>query len=120
MKLEEITKLLGARIHVRGRACIKDIDINTVAACDLMSDVLKHWDHGVDMLLTGLNTVQAVRTGSVASVKAIILVRGKIPTPAVIEVAKEEEISLFSTDSSLFDASGMLYATGMRHKSTET
>ncbi len=85
----------------------------TVAAGDLMSDILAHMGTP-DLLLTGLVTNQAIRTCAVAGIRAIAVVRGKPIPESFVELAREEDIVLMTTDLTLFEASGTLYAHGLR------
>lgn len=79
-----------------------------IVAADLMSDVLVEGQPGA-LLLTGLVTVQAVRTAVIADLAGVVFVRGKMPADDVIALARAERIPLFVTGRSLFDASGILF-----------
>ncbi len=65
------------------------------------------------LLLTGLTSVQTVRTAKIAGVVAIVFVRGKKPLPEVIEVAKAESMPLFATTYGMFVCCGRLHACGL-------
>ena len=43
----------------------------------------------------------------------IVLVRSKLPTPEMIELAKESGIVLMTTDKRMYDACGILYCNGL-------
>ncbi len=110
LTLREVAEELEARIHCGEEhlynRCTK------VAAADLMSDLLRiPVDHVV--LLTGLNSVQAVRTCVLTNMRAMILVRGKEPSQDVIEEARKYALPLMSTKFSLFTSCGRLYARGL-------
>ena len=77
-----------------------------------MSDVLARPTEGI-LLLTGLTSVQVVRTSKIAGVVAIVFVRGKIPLPEVVEVAKSQRMPLFSTPFGMFTSCGRLHAMGL-------
>jgi predicted transcriptional regulator len=77
-----------------------------------MSDVLAFTRPG-SLMLTGLVNIQSVRTADIAEVKAIIYVRGKVPTPDSIELAKEKRIPLLSTNYHMYEACGILYCNGI-------
>ena len=47
----------------------------------------------------------------------IVFVRGKVPANEVIDMAKERNIILMSTDYTLFEACGILYQAGLKGKS---
>ncbi len=88
------------------------IEITRCGASDLMSDVLARPTEGI-LLLTGLTSVQVVRTSKIAGVVAIVFVRGKKPLPEVIEVAKAEGMPLFNTTHGMFVCCGRLHACGL-------
>ena len=112
MKLRDISKILDAEL-LSGEEKQLDIEISTVAASDLMSDILARAEIP-DMLLTGLSNSQVVRTSSIFGIKVVMLVRGKPVDPNVIELAKEEGILLMMTKVNMFDSCGMLYEIGVR------
>ena len=49
------------------------------------------------LLLTGLTNAQVVKTAATRHIAAIILVRGKEPSTEAIELAKELQIPILST-----------------------
>ncbi len=89
-----------------------DMEIEKGFAADLMSDVLAFsMDKGI--LLTGLVNLQVVRTAEMMDIKSICFVRGKAPTPEIVEFAKQKSIVIFSTKLLMFNACGLLYANGL-------
>jgi hypothetical protein len=111
LSLERVKELLGAEVLW---PCDLSIVIESVGSADLMSDVLSLGWPGM-LLLTGLANIQAVRTASVADIKAVVFVRGKKPSRDAIELAQQSGIPLLSTPLIMFEASGILY-TEMRGK----
>ncbi|HWQ82974.1 MAG TPA: DRTGG domain-containing protein [Anaerolineales bacterium] len=77
-----------------------------------MSDVLAT-AQPESILLTGLNNPQTIRTAQMADIRAIIFVRGKSPTPDVVEVAEREQIPLISSPHGMFELCGRLYTAGL-------
>ncbi len=110
MKLSEIVNILDASI-LAGQDQL-DKEILRGGASDLMSDILIAVSEGC-IFLTGLVTVQAVRTSVVAGVGAMVFVRGKEPPPEVIEMARAEGVPLLSTPYSMFVSCGRLHAQGI-------
>ena len=106
ISLERVKDILDAEVLW---PCDLSVTIESVGAADLMSDVLALGWPGM-LLLTGLANVQAVRTASVADIKAVVFVRGKKPAPDVIELAEQMGIPLLTTPLIMFEASGLLYA----------
>ena len=110
MKLSEIVDALEAKVLNGGDHL--DIDITTCGASDLMSDILAGLSEGC-ILLTGLTTIQVIRTAMVAGVGAVVFVRGKTPPQEVIDLAKEQELPLISSPYSMFVSCGRLHACNL-------
>lgn len=89
-----------------------DCDITRCGASDLMSDILARPSDGI-LLMTGLTSVQVIRTAKIAGVTAVLFVRGKRPLPEVIETARIEQVPLYSTPLSMFVSCGRLHALGL-------
>lgn len=79
---------------------------------DLMSDLLAGFAEG-SVFLTGLTTVQAIRTASVCGAGAVVFVRGKQLPDVVLELAKEENIPVLISPYSMFVSCGRLYSKGL-------
>jgi hypothetical protein len=90
-----------------------DVEILSACGADLMSDVMAFVKDQV-LLFTGLINVQVVRTAILMDIQAICFVRGKSPTPDMVEMAKENGIVLLRTKLPLFLACGKLYEAGVR------
>ena len=110
MKLSEIVDVLDAVVLT------KQNDLNKeyikVGGSDLMSDILAGLSEG-GVLVTGLTTVQVVKTAIIAGVSVVIYVRKKKPPREVIDLAESEGIPLLSSSLSMFVTCGRLYARGM-------
>jgi predicted transcriptional regulator len=110
MKLSQIVETLEAKVLTG--ADLLDKDINTCGASDLMSDILAGLSEGC-ILLTGLTTVQVIRTAMVAGVGAVVFVRGKTPPQQVIDLAKDQSLPLISSPYSMFVSCGRLHACNL-------
>lgn len=110
MKLREICKLLDCDI-ITGENYL-DREVKFAFGSDLMSDVLAYTEEET-VLLTGLCNNQVIRTAEMLDLKAIVFVRGKTPTEEVVEMAKEDDILLLTTEHSMYSASGILYSKGL-------
>jgi predicted transcriptional regulator len=110
MTVTNIVKILDAKVYTG------DDKLETVvqAACgaDLMSDVMAFVKEEV-VLLTGLVTIQAIRTAIIMDVSVVVFVRGKKPMQDVVNLARENNIILLSTNLPMFLACGKLYAAGL-------
>lgn len=106
LSLAEVCDLL------RAQACWApdlSVSVSSVGAADLMSDVLAFGRPGM-LLLTGLNSPQAVRTAAITDLAAVVLVRGKTPNPELTATARQAGLPILSTPLTMFEASGRLYA----------
>ena len=112
MKLSDVIDLLNAEVLFSNDEKL-NMEIKQASASDLMSDVLASKDVP-DILLTGLTNTQVIRTSSISGIKAIVIVRDKSLESKVIELAKEEGISLITTHLSLFESCGKLYEKGIK------
>jgi predicted transcriptional regulator len=110
MKLSEIVNALEATV-IYGKNHLEK-EVTTCGASDLMSDILAGLSEGC-ILLTGLTSVQVIRTAMVAEVGAIVFVRGKTPPQEVINLAREQELPLISSPYSMFVSCGRLHASKM-------
>ena len=110
MKLFQIVEALEAKVLVGNDLLEKDID--TCGASDLMSDILAGLSEGC-ILLTGLTTVQVIRTAMVAGVGAVVFVRGKMPPQEVINLAEKQDLPLISSPYSMFVSCGRLHACNL-------
>ena len=111
MKLYEVADILTAKVLV-GKEQL-DNDIAGGGSADLMQDVLSAVAKDA-VLLTGVIDEQVVRTAKIAGVGAVVIVRGKTPSQRFIDLAKNNDMPLLLTGSSLFVASGRLYMNGLR------
>ncbi len=110
MKLSAIKETLSAEV-LTGEEFL-DKEANAAFGCDLMSDVLAFVREGT-VLLTGLTNPQVIRTAEMIDVFAIIFVRGKKPNGQVLDMAKERNITVMTTDYILYNACGKLYEKGL-------
>ncbi|MFP4474452.1 MAG: DRTGG domain-containing protein [Desulfatibacillaceae bacterium] len=110
MTLSEIVETLEANILVGHDQLARQFVSG--GASDLMSDILAGLSEG-SVVLTGLVTVQSIRTAVVAGVGAVVFVRAKTPPPEVIDHAREQGVPLLSSPYSMFVSCGRLYAAGL-------
>ena len=111
MKICTILELLDARV-VSGE---ERLGAHVYSACgsDMMSDVLAYVKEQA-VLLTGLVNLQVVRTAEMMDMKCIVFVRGKTPSPEIVELAEESGMVLLKTDERMYVACGKLYENGLR------
>lgn len=110
MLLKDVVNTLGADL-VFGENFL-ETDIHAVCSSDLMSDVLAFVKDQA-LLITGLVNPQVVRTAEIMDMKAILFVRGKIPTEDILKLADEFSIAILKTPETMYVASGKLYSAGL-------
>jgi len=103
--LARIRELLSAEVF-----CGNDLSakVEEVGAADLMSDVLALSKPGM-LLLTGLVSMQVIRTAMVADLCGVVFVRGKKPAGEIIALAREANLPVLGTSLTLFESAGRLY-----------
>ena len=110
MKISEIVKLLDAKPLCGADS--EDLEVMSASASDMMSDVLA-FVKDQSILITGLMNVQVVRTAEMLDVACVVFVRGKRPTPDIIDMAVERDMCILSTHHTLYVACGILYQNGL-------
>jgi len=111
MKITEITTLLGGHI-VSGKARAYT-SVRYGFAADLLSDVLTLETDGI-LVITGLCTLQTIRTAEMAEVDCVVIARGKKVSPAMVDLAERTGVILIEADCSVFKASGILFEAGLK------
>ena len=82
-------------------------------ASDLMSDVLR-WHQENMILITGLATIQTIRTAEMSGIPCVVLARGKKASEEMLELAIESNITIITSPVSMFEISGKLYEQGIK------
>lgn len=110
MKLQKICNIVeGTLLNVFPNST----DYTKAFASDLMSDVLR-FSMGNTVLITGLSTIQTIRTAEISSVTCLIIARDKKVSSEMIKLASENQISIISTSASVYEISGLLYMNGLK------
>ena len=95
-------------------------DFNTPICCagasDLLSDVLAFTTRSAQnmILLTGLCTLQVIRTVSLLDIPVVMFARGKKPSAEMLQLAEENRIVVLGCRKTIFYASALLYNAGIR------
>ena len=116
MKISKVAELLEARICA-GEEYLDD-EVHSACGSDLMSDVLAYVKNQA-VLLTGLVNPQVIRTAEMMDMKCIVFVRSKVPSEAMLELAKDCGIAVMATNKRLYEACGILYSNGLNNKNIE-
>ena len=110
MDLYEIRDILSATVLCGEEGLGREV--HSACASDFMSDVLAYVkDQAV--LLTGMVNPQVVRTAEMMDMKCIVFVRGKVPGPDIVELARERDIVVMRSELRMFIACGLLYSRGL-------
>lgn len=110
MELSKVSQLVNGNIVHESAS---PPQLKYAFSSDLMSDVLRfHMEKTI--LITGLSTVQTLRTAEMSNIECIIFARDKKVTDDMIELAVENNISLITTPLTLFEVSGRLYGNGIK------
>lgn len=110
MKIRDIKELLNAEILCFPEGL--DTEVNSACGSDMMSDVLAYVkDQAV--LLTGLLNPQVIRTAEMMDMVCVVFVRSKKPTEEMLNLARDHEMVVLSTDLRMYDACGKLYKAGL-------
>ena len=111
MTISEIAAVLDAQW-----LCCKEDgqrEICYAFASDMMSDVLAYVQEDT-LLLTGLVNSQSIRTAEMLDLPCVVFVRGKNPHRDAIERAREMGMPALSTQHTMFESCGRLYAAGLK------
>ncbi len=110
MTIADVKRILNAEV-LCGDECL-DKEVHNACGSDMMSDVLA-FVKDQSVLMTGLVNLQVIRTAEMMDMLCVVFVRGKEPTPEMIELAKEFGIVLLKTPLRMFTACGLLYQNGL-------
>ena len=111
MTIADIVRILQADL-VCGADHLEP-EVHNACGSDMMSDVLA-FVKDQSVLLTGLVNPQVVRTADMMDMVCIVFVRGKDPTPDMIELAGDRGIVLLKSPMRMFTACGLLYENGLK------
>lgn len=101
IEVEKIKESLQAKVIVGNN--IAGNFVSGIYASDLMSDVLAYSESG-SILLTGLNSIQAVISAHMAELTGIIFIRSKIPNDEIRKFAEKKGIIILTTDADMYEA----------------
>lgn len=110
MTLEEVLAAIDGRLI--SQEADLSMQIGMGCGADLMSDVLAFTHEGT-LLLTGLTNPQVVRTAEMAGIKAVVFVRGKLPPPETVALAKSMRIPLLASRFTMYETCGRLFRAGL-------
>ncbi len=102
MNLMQVADILDAEL-VYGPKGWQQINIESVFASDLMSDVLMS-DRDDMLLITSLSTEQSIRSAGIVGSEAVIIANNKSVTDGMIELAEDQEITLLTTTLPKFES----------------
>ena len=106
MTLRDIKEILNATVLDASQDL--DREVCNFCGADMMSEALA-FSHEDCTLLTGLCNPQVVRTAEMLDVHNIIFVRGKNPTPEMLDMAREKDMVVMTTEETMYNACGKVY-----------
>lgn len=95
MDLIRIADALEAEL-IYGPSGWEKINIETVFASDLMSDVLMS-DRDEMLLVTSLSTEQSIRSAGIVGADAVMIANNKTVTDGMVELAEDQGVALLCT-----------------------
>lgn len=110
MKLNQILELINGKILADTYA---QHEYNYGFASDLMSDVLRY-NMDNTILITGLSTIQTIRTAEMSNISCIIIARNKRVSVEMLELAYDNNITVIESSSTVYEISGKLYNNGLQ------
>lgn len=110
MNLDQLTKLVDGVVLSNN---MPNQEFKYAFASDLMSDVLR-WHQENMVLITGLATIQTIRTAEMSGIPCVVLARGKKASEEMLELAFESNIAIITSPASMFEISGKLYEQGIK------
>jgi len=102
VKITSIVENLPAHV-VYGAPAYQTLDLRTILAGDLMSDILVSV-YTDALIVTSLATEQTVRSADIVGARAILLVNDKLPLPSMKKLAEQCDITLLATPMPMFES----------------
>ncbi len=100
---------------VHGPVDYGELEINSVFASDLLSDVLMCELENL-LLITSLTTEQVIRLAGIIGISAVVVSNNKAVTKGMIKVAGEEDIVILQTRFPTFETCLRTSETGFKAK----
>jgi len=106
MKVSELIEKLELTVYTGSEGITNEITGGYVS--DLLSDVMGNAKEG-NVWITLQNHMNVIAVASLKELSCIILVKGIIPIPEIIEKASEEGIPVLGSKENTFELSGKIY-----------
>jgi len=110
VQLRDVARILEAEV-LTGEDKL-DLTVEAGCGCDLISDMLAFTKERM-IVLTGLVSPQIIRAAEMVDLVAIVFVRGKRPTPDIIELSNELGLPIMCTHYPLYESAGLLFTAGL-------
>lgn len=105
MQVKEVAAKLGLKVLAEGR----EQQVTGGYASDLLSDVIANAEEGC-LWITVQRHLNIVAVAQLKKLAGIVLSRGSVPEPAVLDRAVQEGLFVLSTPDDTFTVAGRLYA----------
>lgn len=110
MTISELAKLLEATCVTEAEDCTDKVTCGY--ACDLLSWVLAHGQHG--MAWTTVQThVNVIAIAVLMEMSCVILAEGNHIEPASLQKANEEGLAVLETEKTAYEICGLMAAAGI-------
>ncbi|MBN1261872.1 MAG: hypothetical protein JXB35_14435 [Anaerolineae bacterium] len=109
MKVDDIIRAIEGEILV---APAIDVNVERAFAADLMSDILAFAQPQM-LMVTGLISIQAIRTAEMSDMPIVLFIRGKRPPQALLDLAREIGIGVLLSPYTMYETAGRLYQAGL-------
>lgn len=106
MKVFELIEELGLTVFTGSEGIDRDITGGYVS--DLLSDVMGNAREG-NIWITLQNHMNVIAIASLKELSCIVLVKGIIPIPEIVDKANEEGIPVLGSVENTFELSGKIY-----------
>jgi len=109
MKISEIAEKLDLKTIVN----TSDAEISSGYVSDLLSDVVANAREGAALITIQVHR-NVVAVANLIGLGAVIITDGRVPEESVLDSARENDVNIFSSESSAYTVAGKLYEMGIK------
>ncbi len=106
MKLSNLAETLGLKVVNKGNNF--DAEVTGGYTSDLLSDVMGNIDEGMVWITLQVHR-NTIAVASLKEVAGVVIIGGAVLDEETLEQARNEGVTVLSTDMSAFEASGRIY-----------
>lgn len=109
MKLEIVVQ----KLNLKQINELAPVEVSSGYASDLLSDVLARAKNGA-LWVTNHKHANIIGVAVMLNLAGVVIAGGVEPDPGTVEKAKEEKVSLLTTEMTLYEAVGKMYELGIK------